>query len=138
MPMPANSTAKSTASEALMRPIMFYDGGCPMCAREVAMYRRLDRRGRVDWADIDAYPELPARYDIDPAAAQAKLHALDRAGRVHTGVRAFIVIWRELPYWRRLAPIAALPGIFHLLDALYRPFARWRLKRRCSVGVCST
>ena len=31
---------------------MFYDGGCPLCSREVAHYRRLDRRNNVSWVDI--------------------------------------------------------------------------------------
>ncbi len=119
------------------RPIMFYDGGCPMCAREVNHYRKLDRRARVRWYDIHAEPQLPERYGIAAQAAQAELHVRDSAGQIQTGVPGFIVIWRELPYWHWLAPIASLPGIFHLLQALYRPFARWRLKRRCAEGVCT-
>ena len=32
----------------------FYEGGCPVCLREVRVLRRLDRRGRIRFTDIDA------------------------------------------------------------------------------------
>lgn len=35
---------------------LFYDGGCPLCSREVAHYRGLDQSDRVPWVDIHATP----------------------------------------------------------------------------------
>ena len=35
-----------------MKPVMFFDGGRPLCQREVAHYRALDRKNRVSWIDI--------------------------------------------------------------------------------------
>ena len=46
------------------RPIMFYDGECPLCRREVAHYRRLDRERRIDWSDITREPERLEKYGI--------------------------------------------------------------------------
>ena len=117
-----------------MKPIMFYDGGCPLCRREVAHYRALDRGGRVDWIDIDACPQEPTRWGISKADAMAELHAIDSAGRVHRGVSAFVVIWRELPGYRHLGTLVDRLGLTPLLDRVYRRFARWRLDRRCDEG----
>jgi len=33
-------------------PIVFYDGGCPLCRREIAHYQRIDRDGLIRWLDI--------------------------------------------------------------------------------------
>ena len=33
---------------------VFFDGECPLCAREIGMLRRLDRRGRIRFTDIAA------------------------------------------------------------------------------------
>jgi predicted DCC family thiol-disulfide oxidoreductase YuxK len=37
---------------------VWFDGGCPLCRREIALMRRLDRRGRIDFVDVadDAAP----------------------------------------------------------------------------------
>ncbi|MEC8852758.1 MAG: DCC1-like thiol-disulfide oxidoreductase family protein, partial [Pseudomonadota bacterium] len=34
---------------------IFYDGGCPLCAREIAFYRRRAGAGRLDWIDVAAW-----------------------------------------------------------------------------------
>jgi len=41
------------------RPILFYDGQCPLCRKEIAHYQRLDRQQRVDWQDLFAPESSP-------------------------------------------------------------------------------
>ncbi|MFN7323540.1 MAG: DCC1-like thiol-disulfide oxidoreductase family protein, partial [Sphingomonadales bacterium] len=31
---------------------VWVDGGCPLCRREIALMRRLDRLGRIDFVDV--------------------------------------------------------------------------------------
>jgi len=69
-----------------MKPMVFFDGGCPLCRREVAHYRFLDRRNRVGWIDISRAADLLLQYGIDRGAAMRRLHALDERGRVVSGV----------------------------------------------------
>jgi predicted DCC family thiol-disulfide oxidoreductase YuxK len=57
-----------------MKPTMVYDGGCPLCRREVAHYRRLDRADRVRWIAITREPEALASHGIGYAAAMERLH----------------------------------------------------------------
>lgn len=118
------------------RPVMFYDGGCRICRREVAFYRRLDRAGQVRWHDITLDTEPLAVLGVGQGEAQVRLHALDRQGRLRVGAAGFVAVWRELPYWRWLARLADLPGMVGLMDAIYRPYARWRFRRRCAQGAC--
>ena len=109
---------------------MFFDGGCPVCRREVGHYRRLDRAGRVRWVDIHRDPAPLSDWGIEPVAAMQCLHVLDREERIVTGVQAFAAVWSELPYYRWLARLTRLPGVLAVLNAVYRPFARWRYRRR--------
>jgi predicted DCC family thiol-disulfide oxidoreductase YuxK len=66
----------------------------------------------------------------------ARIHGVTRDGRVVSGVRAFVVVWRELPYYRGLALLERWPRLLRFLDRVYDRFAVWRLRRRCADGVC--
>ena len=109
---------------------MFYDGGCKLCSREVRHYRRLDRDQAVSWIDVSVHAELLETLKLSRADAMARLHVLDREGRVHTGAAAFAVLWSALPYYRWLAGCVRMLHLVPLLDRIYEPFARWRLARR--------
>ena len=108
---------------------MLFDGGCPLCSKEVAHYRRMDKAGKVDWADIHAEPETLVQYGIGYESAMKYLHVIDN-GRIVVGVPAFAVVWAQLPYYRHLARITSLPGVMSVLDRIYRMFAKKRFARR--------
>jgi predicted DCC family thiol-disulfide oxidoreductase YuxK len=113
------------------RPVVFYDGGCPLCQREIAHYRRLDRQARLEWLDIAAQPQQLQAYGVSWEAAMRRLHVFGTDGRLHTGAYAFAALWKHLPYYRWLARIVSLPGVLNLLDRAYAQFARRRWRRRC-------
>jgi predicted DCC family thiol-disulfide oxidoreductase YuxK len=119
-----------------MKPTMFYDGACPLCRREVAHYRRLDRHDRVTWVDISHDPGALVPHGIDYRAAMERLHAIDEEGRVVTGVPAFLAVWRRLPGYRHLAALVDRLRLETILDGAYGRFAAWRFRRRCADGTC--
>ena len=116
---------------------MFYDGGCPLCSREVAHYGRLDHEGRIQWLDIHANPGVVESIGVEYTEAMTRLHVRDRAGEIQTGVWAFAAIWDELPYYRWLARTLRFLRLLPALDLAYTRFARWRLRRRgCTAATC--
>jgi predicted DCC family thiol-disulfide oxidoreductase YuxK len=119
-----------------MKPMMFFDGGCPLCRREVAHYQSLDRRNRVCWIDISRASDLLSKYGIDHDAAMRRLHAVDERDSVVSGVAAFVAVWRHLPVYRHLAWFVERLDLVPLLDRLYVRFAAWRFRRRCGSGTC--
>lgn len=132
-------TVASHATAEGQRTAVFFDGGCPMCRREIAHYQRLDRNGRIRWLDIHREPEIVAEVGVDWETAMQRLHVRGGSGELHTGVPAFVAIWRELPGYRWLARVVtAVPGLVRLLDFAYGRFARWRWRRRCRDGVCAS
>ncbi len=120
------------------RTMMFYDGGCPLCSREVAHYRCLDSKGRIEWIDIHANPRAVDPIGVTHEQAMARLHVRDEAGEIQTGVWAFAAVWDALPYYRWLARILRALRLLPALDVAYTQFARWRSKRRaCETGSCT-
>lgn len=107
---------------------VWYDGACPLCLREIALMRRLDRRGAITFVDLaeGADPSCP----IDRAALLARFHA-EEDGVMHSGAAAFAAMWRAIPLLRPLGIAARNPAILRLLEAAYLRFlnVRPRLRR---------
>jgi len=116
--------------------IVLFDGGCPLCRREILHYRRIARDLPIEWIDVTQPDAGPDRFGIDLATALQWFHVQDRAGHMQVGVRAFIALWAELPRYRRLARLGRAPGVTPLLEFVYARFARWHFRRRCRDGVC--
>lgn len=119
------------------RATMYYDGGCPLCRREVGHYRRLDRAGRVRFVDITQERDELEAQGVSHAQAMARLHGLDAQGRLVSGAHAFAAVWDALPYYRWLARLLRGLRLLPLLDLAYTRFARWRFGRRCAQGLCT-
>ncbi|WP_018864148.1 MULTISPECIES: thiol-disulfide oxidoreductase DCC family protein [Thioalkalivibrio] len=119
------------------RPIVFFDGGCPLCRREIGHYQRLDKVGHVDWQDIHADAAPLRSWRIDWGAAMRRMHVVDTQGQIHTGAWAFVVVWQHLPYYRVLGRgLRRVPPVVRLMDRVYEGFARRRWRSRCSDGLC--
>ena len=119
------------------RPMVFYDGGCPLCRREIAHYRRIDSAERLSWVDAVNKPETLAEHGLTLERAMAELHVLDGDGRWQRGVDAFLVIWQQLPAYRWLAKLVSLLGLRRPLGFVYRHFAAWRYRQRCESDSCT-
>lgn len=46
----------STYIGGMVQLIVRHDGSCPMCRREIALMRRIDRRGAIDFGDVSRTP----------------------------------------------------------------------------------
>ncbi|WP_380782547.1 DCC1-like thiol-disulfide oxidoreductase family protein [Sphingomonas sp. R86520] len=59
---------------------VWHDGGCPLCRREIALMRRLDRRGVITFIDAEsAETGCPIdRAKTAPAPATARIMAFGR------------------------------------------------------------
>lgn len=108
---------------------VFYDGKCGLCSKEINYYRRIAPIGVFDWHDVtESYDDLK-KEGISLSEALRMLHVKDEKGVMHIGVDAFIIIWKQLSWWKILAAFVSLPIISHLANLLYRYFADWRFKR---------
>ena len=120
------------------RPIVFFDGACPLCRREIAHYKRLSGADCLNWIDITQSRALMFNYDLDPETAMARFHVLDASGHWQTGAWGFAELWSHLPGYRWFASALRTLHLLPLLDRGYTMFARWRLRHRCSDRACNS
>ena len=116
---------------------IFFDGKCGLCSREIKYYKKIAQENKFRWLDIASDPAPLKPFKISQADGLRRLHGLDAEGRLHIGVDAFLLIWRELPYWRGLGIFVGLPGIRHFAQLAYNRFADYRFARlaHCQIAV---
>jgi predicted DCC family thiol-disulfide oxidoreductase YuxK len=106
---------------------ILYDGGCPLCAREIAMLRRRNRAGRVAFADIAARGFDPGVYGLDRPTVMGRIHGVLPDGRVVEGMEVFRRAYAGVGLGWLLAP-SRWPLAGRVFDAAYEIFARNRLR----------
>ena len=113
--------------EALPLTVL-YDGACPLCRREIGIYRGLQplrSDSPVCFADVsDAALPLPPGTTREQLLA--RFHVRGRNGELLSGAQAFLALWAALPGWRWLALVGRLPGVAWVMERAYRLFLRWR------------
>ena len=106
--------------------IVWHDGTCPLCQREIALMRRLDTKGAITFIDAAA-PDARQTCPLDPAVMLERFHA-EEDGEMFTGAAAFAAMWRVLPLLRPFGLAARNPWVLRGLEALYIRFLRLRPK----------
>ncbi len=107
------------------RTQIYFDGGCPVCSREIATYRRAKGAEGVCFVDV-TQPDAALAPGLSREAALARMHVRRPDGSLASGAAAFAALWSALPGWAWLGRIASLPGIAQLLELGYSGFLRVR------------
>ena len=112
---------------------LLYDGGCPLCVREVSMLRRRDQARHGDQPKL-AFVDID-RADYDPNAfcgvsyrqAMGRIHAITAEGEVLRDVAVFQRAYALIGLGWLYAP-TRWPLMRPLVDAAYGLWATGRLK----------
>ena len=109
---------------------VFFDGQCPLCAREINFLKRLDRHALMDFTDIAAADfDGPATVGLTYNELMASIHGRLADGSVIEGVEVFRQLYARTAL-KPLVPITRLPGLNWLLDRSYTLFAWMRFRSR--------
>lgn len=100
---------------------VWFDGGCPLCRREIALMKRLDRRGAIRFINLEAAQGCP----LDRATLLARFHA-EEDGHLYEGAAAFAAMWRAIPLLRPVGLAARNPVVLTVLQWGYGKFLRIR------------
>jgi predicted DCC family thiol-disulfide oxidoreductase YuxK len=104
---------------------VLYDGACPLCRREIGIYRALQPTTPVCFSDVsDAALPLPPGTTREQVLARFQVRS--RRGQLLSGAEASLVPWAALPGWRWLAWVGRLPGAAWAMERTCRLFLRWR------------
>lgn len=116
---------------------VFFDGGCPLCRREIGALQRLDRRRKIRFTDISGPDFQAAAVGTTDEALMARMHARLPDGTWLEGVEVFRRMYAAVGFGP-LVSVSRWPLISHLLDGGYALFARHRLRLtgRCTADSC--
>jgi 3-demethoxyubiquinol 3-hydroxylase len=104
---------------------VLYDGSCPLCRREIALYGGLAAVRPLAFVDVSD-PSAAVPPGADRARLLARFHVMRADGSMADGARGFVALWAALPGWRWLARLAAVPGVTSLMELAYRAFLQLR------------
>ena len=116
------------ASPSAPELTLLFDGGCPLCVREVRFLQRRDSLGRLEFVDIDAADYDPeAHAGISYRVAMGRIHAITGSGEVLRDVAVFREAYRLIGLGWLYAP-TRWPLIGSVVDWVYGIWAARRLQ----------
>ncbi|MEL6549996.1 MAG: DUF393 domain-containing protein [Pseudomonadota bacterium] len=116
-----------------MTKVLFNDQ-CPVCSFEINHYAEYARKAGLPIQFDDLNGPARAAWGIDEDTAARRLY-VEHDGALLSGIPAFIVLWNEMPRYRWLARLVALPGIKQVASFAYDyvlapVIYRWHLRRK--------
>ena len=117
---------------------VYYDGKCPLCRREINIYKSLSGSTDVSYIDIEAVNFDFNDLGMKKKQLKSRFH-IKKNGLFLTGGYAFAELWKHYPRLRFLNIIFSSRLMGFLLDKTYnlflilRPLLQWlvvRLERR--------
>ena len=109
---------------------VYYDGACPRCLREMAVYRWFDRRKQVEWYNVVGNESALAAQGVNPDEALKKLHIRLPDGSIVRDVEAFAILWDQVPALRPLAWLSSPAPLRTLFRNWYGRLTLRRLRRQ--------
>ncbi|XP_056588266.1 uncharacterized protein LOC130408837 [Triplophysa dalaica] len=121
---------------------VLYDGGCPICVKEIVFLQFLQRNrtDKVDFVDISLTEYDESRFEgVSYETAMVEMTVIDENNKIHRGVPAFAVMYSAVGMgW--LGRLISSPIIRPLMDRAYGVFARnrlrWTGRENCTTGRC--
>jgi predicted DCC family thiol-disulfide oxidoreductase YuxK len=99
---------------------VYFDGECPVCSREIAMYRRQAGASSIAWVDVTSCPAESLGTDLDRKSAMARLHVRSADGELQSGAVAFSMLWRSLPRFASIGRLLNHRPVLAVLELGYR------------------
>ena len=112
---------------AMLKLILFYDGSCPLCTKEILLLKKYDKNREIQFEDItlDNFPERFTHINL--AKADAIIHGQLPDGEVITGMDVTFLAW-EIVNRNKWLRLFKLPFIRTITDWTYLFFAKHRKK----------
>ena len=102
-----------------MIKVLFNDS-CPICSKEINHYKSIENS--INWIDIN---DLEVACKISGKSHKELLRRLHviQDDKVYSGVKAFIIMWENIPKYKWIAGIVSIPIIYHISIVLYEIIA---------------
>ena len=97
---------------------VLFNGDCEICSKEICIYQSYGASEGlpIDFKDINNTDLNSFGLTRDETARQ--LHVFKNS-ELFVGVKAFVILWNEMPKYRFLAKIFSLPGVSKFAQFFY-------------------
>ena len=107
---------------------IFFDGGCPLCRREVDFLQSRNQKGNLGFIDINSSDfSLDLKYGITYKQAMERIHALKIDGSIIKDIKVFQEAYGLIGLGWIYAP-TKLPILDKFIEFFYGLWAKYRLK----------
>ena len=134
--LPSSSTTQApTPVKALT---VYFDGGCPVCSKEIAYYQGQAGAQACEWIDASSCTEAALGAGLTRSAALGRFHVRHANGELTSGMGGFAALWQVLPKTAWLGRVASFGPMPFLMDQAYRVFLAIRPLWRPAAAVTTT
>ena len=102
-----------------MIKVLFNDS-CSICYKEINHYKSIDND--MNWIDINDLEISTTLSGKSHKDLLRRLHVV-KDNEVHSGVEAFVIMWRNIPKYKWIGNLVALPGVYQVSVIFYEVIA---------------
>ena len=74
---------------------VYFDGACPLCRREISLYKKLDKEGVISWVDVANCD--PSVSGLTKNELLKRFQIRNKEGVILSGAKAFLIFGRSFP-----------------------------------------
>ena len=107
---------------------VFYDGNCPICNKEIEVYKKLNQNKTIKWYNI--YDNDQALKIINKSREEClkAFHVIDK-NIIYKETDAFFILWKDIKYFKILYYLFNFKIIKFFLNFLYKIYAKYRYNK---------
>ena len=100
---------------------VYYNNSCKICKAEIDLYKK-EKIDQINWVDITNNQTAKIETNKDYKQLLRRLH-VEKNGKIFSGAKAFLLVWKNIPKYRILYSIFSLPIIFQIFSLVYEIIA---------------
>ena len=96
---------------------VYYNNSCKICRAEIDLYKK-EKINLINWIDITNNQSAKIETNKNHKQLLRRLH-VKKDGKIFSGAKAFLLIWKNIPKYKILYTILSLPIIFQIFSVSY-------------------
>ena len=100
---------------------VYFNNSCKICKAEIDLYKK-EKIDRINWIDITNNRTAKMETKKDYKQLLRRLH-VEKDGKIFSGAKAFLLVWKNIPKYKILYSIFSLPIIFQIFSIVYEIIA---------------